>query len=451
MVLLEPLKQPEVSLYWTARLADDSDFSPEDPLALDYLAQQVGLWLFPTLTTRTSRAQYYAVVLYGLHLVERTIEKHALPADDNTRTQLFEQWERFWALALMESLGGALGRGNPDTIRGVRGLKRAWSPGDAPLRLDFPLISRQSELGALGAYLNSLRDIGLVIAGTLRPSPAARAILEAFWDEPDASARSSRYEAYALTALDPTLKKRVIDRKYTGLTLAAVGERSRLSCLVGRQRTVQQTRLYDTLFTRARDPITLPCSELIRRAAKDQVTDPEQVLANALAGTWGSVEATLREHLVLALTFGRAFREILTCFNAAYGAATDNGWMASRRLLVGAAFPPVAHDTLRKACSELLDSPLAARLKQLPVHGAAFLSLVAQLRDAPRDQALVHLLSYHLRVQQERGHGGSWLREDGDKVVVVRTSYTGHLANVGFPPLKIPIVRSLLIDMGRCS
>jgi hypothetical protein len=60
---LSPLKSPPRGMFWSAPHALDSDFTPEDPLALDYLGQQVGLWLFKGFTTRTSRAKNYAVVL----------------------------------------------------------------------------------------------------------------------------------------------------------------------------------------------------------------------------------------------------------------------------------------------------------------------------------------------------------------------------------------------------
>src|SRR5580704_16775295 len=102
LMRLQLLDVPPKELFWSAPLAADSDFGLEDPLALDYLAQRAGLWLFSGFTTRTSRAQYYLVVLYGLRLVERAIRDYGYPADDETRTKLFERWERFWALATVE-------------------------------------------------------------------------------------------------------------------------------------------------------------------------------------------------------------------------------------------------------------------------------------------------------------------------------------------------------------
>ena len=178
---LEPLSALPEGIFWSAPLGEDSDFTAEDPLALDYLGQQVGLWLFRGFTTRTSRAQNYAVVLYGLHLADKAVHEYGYAGDDDTRTRLFERWERFWALATLEFRNGQLVRGDEDAMRGVRGATRAWFSGNKPLPLDFQLISRQNELGGLGAYLTSLREYGLVFPGSLRVTPAAGEIISAFW------------------------------------------------------------------------------------------------------------------------------------------------------------------------------------------------------------------------------------------------------------------------------
>jgi len=156
-----PLKRLDQAFFWSAPV-NDSEFTAEDPLALDYIAQQVGLALLPSLTTRSSRAQAYAVVLYGLHLAGRAIEIYGLPDDDETRRKLFERWERFWALATLESRKGRVERGDADAMRGVRGALRAWFDGEKALPLDYPLIARQLELGSLGAYLSPLRLSQLV-------------------------------------------------------------------------------------------------------------------------------------------------------------------------------------------------------------------------------------------------------------------------------------------------
>src|SRR5688572_26982971 len=122
MIALVPLARPAEVLLWAAPLPGESEFVLEDPLALDYLGQQVGYFLLPALTTRSGQAQYFAVVLYGLDLAERALKEYGLPDDDDERRRLFERWERLWALATLESCNGTLGRGHPDAMRGARGV-----------------------------------------------------------------------------------------------------------------------------------------------------------------------------------------------------------------------------------------------------------------------------------------------------------------------------------------
>ncbi len=119
-LLLQALDSPPTGLFWSAPLASDSDFTVEIRSALDYLGQQVGLWLFGGFITRTNRAQNYVVVLYGLHLAELAVRKYGYGGDGETRTRLFERWERFWALATMEARGGELARGDDGSSSGGR-------------------------------------------------------------------------------------------------------------------------------------------------------------------------------------------------------------------------------------------------------------------------------------------------------------------------------------------
>ena len=218
LIALDALDVPPNGLFWSEPLAVDSDFKKEDPLALDYLGQQVGRWLFPGFTTRTNRAQYYAVVLYGLHLADLATKKYGYPGNAETRTRLFERWERFWALATLEFKDGALEQGDEDAMRGVRGATRAWKPRSKLLPLDFPLISRQSELGGLGAYLSSLREYRLVSSDSLQPTAVAQRMLECFWSEQGERSSSHLYESYALKALEPN--SRNIARSSGRLTLS---------------------------------------------------------------------------------------------------------------------------------------------------------------------------------------------------------------------------------------
>jgi hypothetical protein len=443
--MLAPLTRPTASLFWAAPLDQSTEFAPEDPLALDYLSQQVGLWLFANLTTRTNRAQNYAVVLYGLALAEQAIAHYRLPADDETRERLFERWERFWALATLEYWQGRLSRGDPDAMRGVRGAKRHWREGTARLGLDFRLISRQSELGSLGAYLSSLRAYRLVMPGTLRVGPAGHELVEAFWDESDNPRRAS-YEAYALHALD--LERTQLERKHAGISLERVGERSRLSALTALGRTRQQRRLWTALFEHAPDH-TLTLAGFLRTASRAGVEEPRDFLRKALRKKWGPLDDDLYERLQVALSFGDARAEMLSRFNEVYGYVWDSGWKAPRAQAVAQALSGRALTSLQEACRALHDAPGKRLFQSLEVHGRPFLQLVDFLRTATASDTFEALFRFHQEVQRNRRGGGSWIRQEGDQLVINLASYTSFRQEPGFPPFKLNVVRQLMSDLGR--
>jgi hypothetical protein len=442
---LIPLERPADALFWGQRPADDSEFSPEDPLALAYLAQQVGLWLLPTLTTRTSRAWYYAVVLYGLHLSEQALQTYGLPDRDDRRVELFERWERFWALAVLESRNGQLGASDPDGMRGIRGAKRAWAPGDAPLQLDFNLIARQSELGGLGAYLSSLRLIGLVLPGTVRPAPAAIEIIERFWDAPEHRSRAGGFEAYALSALDPKTVR--LPRRFDGLTLAGAGKRARLTAISDRPDL--QQRLHQLLMAERTDALSQRWMECIESAAGASVRAPREVISATIAGRFGEISPALRDHLEFARLFGDLFRALLGRFDALYDCARRAGWIALRSHVAQTALAGAEAQVLRVACGALLQHPLAAKMARLPAHGAALLQLARTLTDASPDQLLERLVGYHHRVQRDRSRGSGWIRVEGERVIVDLATYGADPDGVTFPTFKIDVVQSLLRDLGK--
>ena len=441
MPTLSVIDKPASTFFWTAPFADDSEFLPLDPLALDYLGQQVGLWMFPALTTRTSRAQYYCVVLYGLALVESV----APGASDEDRVVLFERWERFWALATLESHGGRMQRGHTDAMRGLRGATKAWKA-DGALPLDYPLISRQQELGGLGAYLSSLRQYQLVRAGSYKPEPSE--IIEAFWGEIDSSTRRVSYEDYARRALDLSAKK--IDRKVNNITLATMGERSRLSALVERKRVPQQDRLFERLFTTAKGP-TPVLADLIVKANKEKVRQPRAFIDDALSARWGTLDESTRELLDFARRFGNASEATLQAFNDLYSVISNAGWKMDVVDAITRTFDEAKIARLQRVSADLLDGPLTAEFRALPTHAKSFARMAETLRDADAVQATEAILTHHLQVQRERGLGSGWIRRDGDRFFIQVADYSGLRLDATFPSFRINTVQSLLADLGRLS
>lgn len=447
MTVLQPLSQPPEGLFWAAPSATDSEFTAEDPLALDYLAQQVGLWLFQGFTTRTARAQNYAVVLYGLHLADKAIDQFGYRGDDETRTRLFERWERFWALATLEFRRGQLSRGDEDAMRGVRGASKAWFPGSAPLPMDFPLISRQNELGGLGAYLSSLRERGLVFPGSLRVSPAAREILQAFWSEKAERDLRHLYESYVLDAV--AFDAKTIPRSKGRLTLAGLGDRSRLSSLKQWDRREQQVRLWNALFVNARDNSTLPLAESLIAAHTDKVEEPELLLEGIINGRWRKLPPDVMVKVEVALLFGRVSRLLLRFFNHAYCYVNEHGWVADFHAVSAACFPKDELEWTRRACADLLAASDYGRFGVLQFHGPEFLALLRRLIASGSKEALEHLLTFHKAVQRSRRGGGAWLRAEEGKLIMQVAGYSGHTAEAYFPGFKLNVVRQLLDDLGK--
>ncbi len=443
MIALLPLARPAELLLWAAPLPGESEFVLEDPLALDYLGQQVGYFLLPALTTRSGQAQYFAMVLYGLDLAERALKVYGLPDDDRTRRQLFERWERLWALATLESHHGALTRGHPDSMRGARGVGKAWFSGEKPLLRDYTLISRQTELGGLGAYLVPLRDLGLVYPGSLRVTPAATAILDAFWDEPG-TMHMQRFDNWAMHVLDGAVTR--IERKFQNFRLATLGERSRLTSILGRK--PQQDRIFEAVVERAPPP-TLAVAHLVDRATRLGIDDPRDILVAMLDGGCGPLDTSLRDLLALALAFGDAAVAVRDCFDAVYAGIIDAGFIAERARIVAHALPAERMDNLHRATTALLAAPELARLERLPMHGRVFLRLANDLATSNPNTALDHILAFHRRVQRERSTGDSWISQEASDLRIAQTRYTGHRFEARFPSFKLNILRNLLETTGR--
>lgn len=444
MIQLSPLASPSKSLFWTAAVADSSELSTDDPLGLEYIAQQVGLMLLPTFTTRSSRAQAYAMVLYGLSLAERAIAEYELPRTDESRRVLFERWERFWALATIESVGGNLPRGSWNTMRGVRGAKAAWFAGTSPLPIDFPLISRQQELGNLGAYLAPLRRASLIGAGGLSPLPLAIEVVGAFWGDPGMR-KLTACDELALHILDPKVTK--VARAEGSLSLKLVGERSRLDSIWNRED--QRTRLHHLLFVSAKDDTTLAVSQIVEQATKGEILASRDIVEAALASRFGALSDRLRALFSTALLYGDFMAELTAAFDRAYRALMNAGFAADHSTIAEATFDADLLGRLKHAGAALLEAPCAKEIQGLPAHGRGCMRLAGDLQEASAVTALEQILAYHHKVQRERRRGTGWISTQDGKLMLMVTTYTARPGTLRFPSYKLDTVRTLLTDLGR--
>ncbi len=144
-------------------------------------------------------------------------------------------------------------------------------------------------------------------------------------------------------------------------------------------------------------------------------------------------------------------RATLDTFHGLYGAIVDRGWVVDRGRTITTVFTRERLAELAGASARFLDAPLLHRFRALPVHAAGFVRLVATLRRCSADEAFEAFVRYHTDIQIQRRTGPSWVRVDGDCLVVDVPGYSGYRAASSFPNLRFGVVRRLLTDLGRLS
>lgn len=441
-------------IFWTAPLSPVSEFGAEDPLALDYVAQQIGLLLLPGLTTRTSRAFYYLVVLYGLTLAEEAVERYGLPKRDAVVQYLFERWERFWAVAVSRSRRGHIPPDDRAGMRGVRGAERAARsyPGEK-VPTEYKLIERQVELGALGAYLSSLRFYELVQEGTLVPTKLGRDLARLFWAD-DGHLLQGSFREYALTAMD--LSRKYVPARYGNFMIERIGELSRLGGV--RSRPKLQEALWQALFEAPSRKIpydhTPEVVALLICAARQGITSPREIIAGAIRGRWKEdIGSDLRELLKLAAAFEDFAAWARGTFDNLYRRVQGAGYILSQERLVKEALTEGTCKRGARLAERLINHPQVQKVVGLPTHGGGLVRFASSCVSGDPVNLLESLLSFHHRVQTDRRHTGGWLRTEGGRLVADLTGYTAMRADfAGWThDFKLGALRSMLLDLGQIS
>jgi len=436
-------------LSWAAPRLESGDFTPEDPLAIDHLQQQIGNLLWPGFTTRTSRAFYYVMVCYGLQIVDDLLQEHGVAANDDNRRAWFERWERLWALAICASFDGAIP--NSDSMRGKNGVVRAWRSRGAHFPLDYPLISRQLELGAMGAYRSSLVEHGLLSPDILRLTPIGAELAERMWANDDAG---HELDCYVRECLKPGMTDAVDG--YGRTTLKSLGRRCRLSIV--RQRQDLQAQLGGLLIDNHPPPHTLRVLPEMARwlvaARADGVDDPHTFLDQITSGVWGEPSTEVERNARVAVVFGDLASALRACFDRAFRAVLDGGYHASLATVAGACLLDVDATAHVASClAAWHHTPDAARILQEEAHGGAFVAAAAALDPARPSDFLIHLLNLHRQIQVARGKSGAWLSLEGNRVLLEAGNYRswsldGRVWVVGY---KHGTLTELLRDLGRVT
>jgi hypothetical protein len=260
-----------------------------DPLGFEgnylFLADKI----LPGLTNVASRPRYFALICTGVLLCGEVT--HGTPRETiHRRQETILRLERFWALA------NVLAR--PDGSGGVRGVTyaKSWAEeierqGQTRATSKYPLLSRQSQYGAIGTYANVADGMRFLNREDFTLTPALGEVTgEAFRDE---------------TELPGSLRRAVLeDTDVPVATLAAWGERAHVE---GKIKPAEAKCLSDALHS---NPIRSCMAGLLKHHPYTNSKETElhrlDRISRMLKRT--GQHADLREALVCILEFESCYQ-----------------------------------------------------------------------------------------------------------------------------------------------
>ena len=172
-----------IDLFLTAYDPSDLPGTSIDPLGFErgylFLADKI----LPGLTNVAAHPRYFALLCTGIHLSDNTLNSDRREVVRKHRQEIVLRLERFWALA------NVLAR--PDSSGGIRGVTYAQACADDLQRsgatratAKYPLLSRQSQYGAIGIYANVASGMRFLNREDLSLTPAlGETAAEAFCEE----------------------------------------------------------------------------------------------------------------------------------------------------------------------------------------------------------------------------------------------------------------------------
>jgi hypothetical protein len=279
-----------IETFLTAYDPSDLPGTSIDPLGFErgylFLADKI----LPGLTNVASRPRYLALICAGIHLSGDAADPTRREQIRKRRQETILRLERFWALA------NVLAR--PDDSGAVRGVTyaQAWAEelrrsGAIRTTAKYPLLSRQSQYGAIGIYANVASGMRFLNREdfTLTPS-LGEVAAEAFHDE---------------TELPTTLRRAILDDGDVSLaTLKAWGERAHVDAEVN---VAEAKCIFEALHV---NPVRSRTAGLLRRYRwkNDQETELSRLsrIAQALKGT--DQHQDLREAIECILEFESCYQ-----------------------------------------------------------------------------------------------------------------------------------------------
>ncbi|MFS1516409.1 hypothetical protein V1503_07855 [Bacillus sp. SCS-151] len=432
------------TLSWTKFGPLEEETTILDPLAFNYFAQVLGNVILPSFTTRTSRARYYSMVCYGIYISNLHLKKKDKINYEKDVLNAFKLYERFWARAIVEHYKGKLSEGDGKE-RDFRGKRPAISSyKDNTFSLHYPFLTRQLELGGLGAYRTSLEDLEL-IKEDLSLTHKGLKLAENF-------VNTSRYDKLVLQAMN---KEKIVFKEgnatiksfgFHGSLDATTNEAIAKKFVPSHQDEIILLKEYILDHPKNAAAVTFIYENQSAGKAIDVIVQISNKLAQTEQGTKvidGFKTVLAFEQLVIIINriwcaIIRTAEEHLGTINVTQAVSGCRDYLD----ILTSEGQYIKHFLEQKEYMIIANS----------LHGSSFAVLLNSFQKMSYDRYcdfLIELIKYHASVMKRR-NSGPWIILDGNDIVVT-TGYDYPKKTEKLPFLhsfKIPNILTLIKDTG---
>lgn len=429
------------NLSWTKYSPLEDETSILDPLALDYFAQVLGNIILPSFTTRTSRARYYSMVCYGIDISKRHLESLDQPYYEKDILEMFKMYEKFWASSIVhhyKSNRGGIGErdGKERGLRGKRGAITANRNSTISLGDDYKLLTRQLELGGLGAYRSSMESLEL-IDQDLNLTHKGLRLAKDFVD-------NNTNNKIVLKSI----KGKKIVKKQGMATLNSFGYHVSLDGFSFNEypHEEEKNRLKDYIINDKRNFTSI--SYIYNNYGKDILRT-----IGKIAESNGSTDEESR--VIEAYKTIQAFENLAIVINKLWckiiKAADKNAGKISISQCVKDCKEWIEDIFLQQLIKKLIENQYYNEIFK-SYHGTSFdifISEFTNTEDIRQEEFLVSLIRYHNEIMDKR-NSGPWMVRDGSDILVI-TGYDYPRKNENSKYLhdyKLPNIMNLIEDLG---
>jgi hypothetical protein len=431
------------TLAWTKYSPLEDETSILDPLAFDYFAQLLGNVVLPSFTTRTSRARYYSMVCYGIYISNQYLKKKSKSSREKDVLEAFKLYERFWARAVVENYHGNLQErdGKERNFRGKRGAVKAFY--DDPESLHYHFLTRQLELGGLGAYRTSLEDLEL-IKEDLTLTHKGMNLASNF-------VNPNIYDKLILRAMN---EEKIIKKEGKG-SLASFGFHASLDGTINEASSPHFLQYHQDEITLLKEYILdhpknkVAITYIFEHQHADNAMSIVEQISKQKPITDEGKNAVLGYKTILA------FEELAIMINRIWCAMIRTAEEHLGRVTIDEAIMGCS-EYLKILSEELYIPCLLGQRGYMELanslHGAAFAGMLDRFVNLTKNQYgsfLIELVNYHTNVMKRR-NSGPWMILDGSSMIVTAGyDYPKKTENQQFlHGYKISNIKTLITDTG---